>query len=61
MPNLCGVNQKQLSDALLEIKRNAFTGSSPNSAGGSQGAATANGREWSRAQIQGKTKGRRNN
>lgn len=29
MPNLCGVNQKQLSDALLEIKRNASSASSP--------------------------------
>lgn len=31
MPNLCGVNQKQLSDALLEIKRNAAisSGASP--------------------------------
>jgi len=26
MPNLCGVNQKQLSDALLEIKRSASGG-----------------------------------
>lgn len=28
MPNLCGVNQKQLSDALYEIKRGSHTGAS---------------------------------
>lgn len=29
MPNLCGVNQKQLSDALIEIKRSATTNTAP--------------------------------
>lgn len=30
MPNLCGVNQKQLSDALYEIKRGSLHNGAPN-------------------------------
>ncbi|KAI6220825.1 hypothetical protein M3Y99_01592000 [Aphelenchoides fujianensis] len=44
MPNLCGVNQKQLSDALFEIKRGAHSASTPPNLGamhmgGANGAA----------------------
>jgi hypothetical protein len=32
-PNLCGVNQKQLSEALFEIKRGAHAASTPPNVG----------------------------